>query len=70
MAKRLADKNIIEGLAVAAMAAESFLKVYYKAKKDLEGVYAAATKPAKVASEKKIAQAITKRRRAIMRNSL
>ena len=37
MAKRIAEKNIIEGLETAAIAAESFLKVYYKAKKELEG---------------------------------
>jgi len=38
MAKRVADKNIIEGLEMAVIAAESFLKIYYKAKKELEGI--------------------------------
>jgi len=37
--QKVADKNILEDLAITVVAAETFHKYYYKARKELEGIY-------------------------------
>lgn len=66
MAKRIADKNIIEGLELAATAAESFLKVYYKAKKELEGFYSPTSQKGR--RKELIDQALNKQQLNVMRS--
>lgn len=67
MAKLIDDKVIMEGLEMAALAAEDFLKVFYKVKKEMEGT--SAPSPRKGLQEK-IDKALENRSRHIMRKVL